>query len=76
MGHPNPNLAGDLAYYPSGKSGTSKSFSDTGFGMPRQQLAYQPPYQTGYVSIQRCFFNKGQKLQLLDFRVMIESVIG
>ena len=51
MGHPNPNLAGDLAYYPSGKSGTSKSFSDTGFGMPRQQLAYQPPYQSGYVSL-------------------------
>ena len=50
MGHPNPNQAGDLAYYPSGKSGTSKSFSDTGFGMPRQQLAYQPPYQSGYVS--------------------------
>ena len=58
MGHPNPNLAGDLAYYPSGKSGTSKSFSDTGFGMPRQQLAYQPPYQTGYVSVQRYLFKK------------------
>ena len=46
MGH--PNLAGDLAYYPSGKSGTSKSFSDTGFGMQRPQLPYQQAY--GYVS--------------------------
>ena len=33
-----PNIAGDLAYYPApGKNNsTSKSFSDTGFGMQTQ----------------------------------------
>ena len=66
MGH--PNLAGDLAYYPSGKSGTSKSFSDTGFGMPRQQMAYQPPYQSGYVS-----FNQINSLRPVPYQYLLVS---
>ena len=53
-------MAGDLAYFPSsGKNNAaSKSFSDTGFGMPtqpamRMSTSQNPyPFQQSHVSIQ------------------------
>jgi hypothetical protein len=43
-------MAGDLAYYPApGKNNpNSKSFSDTGFGMPAQPAMRMPTSQNQY----------------------------
>ena len=45
-----PNIAGDLAYYPApGKNNsTSKSFSDTGFGMQTQPAMRMSTSQNPY----------------------------
>ena len=45
-----PNMAGDLAYYPApGKNNpNSKSFSDTGFGMPAQPAMRMSTSQNQY----------------------------